>query len=109
MQSLHQLVNELNLAHAEEQRLARQQLTFHKASRHAERAQLSKRRRAFRKILRRRARSRFLTLRGAGRRTGQLPGTSLISDILMTGTGARPQDHVGGQIVGQNPASDRLS
>ena len=58
MQPLHQLVNELyreRLAHAEEQRPARQQLAFHKASRHADRAQLSKRRRAFRKILRWRA------------------------------------------------------
>ena len=58
MQSRHQLANELNrerLAHAEERRLARQQIAFHKASRHADRAQISKRRRAFRKILRRRA------------------------------------------------------
>ena len=55
MQSRHQLANELNrerLAHAEERRLARQQIAFHKASRHADRAQISKRRRAFRKILR---------------------------------------------------------
>jgi hypothetical protein len=58
MQLLHQLVNELyreRLAHAEEQRLAQQQLAFRKASRHADRAQLSKRRHAFRKIIRRRA------------------------------------------------------
>ena len=58
MRPLHQLVNELyreRLAHAEEQRPARQQLAFHKASRHADRVLLSKRRRAFRKILRRRA------------------------------------------------------
>jgi len=71
MQSLHQLVNELNLAHAEEQRLARQQLTFHKASRRAERAQLSKRRRAFRKILRRRPKP-IPDIAAATRRPGQV-------------------------------------
>ena len=58
MQSRHQLANELNrerLAYAEQQRPARQQLAYRKASRHADRAQRSKRRRAFRNVLRLRA------------------------------------------------------
>jgi hypothetical protein len=40
-----------------------------------------------------------------------LASTSVSSGVLIigTGTGAKPEDHAGGQIGGQNPASERLS
>jgi len=55
MQSLHPLASALyreRLAHAEQQRPARQNLALRRASRHADRAQQRKRRRALRKALR---------------------------------------------------------
>ena len=54
MQSLYQLVSELNrerLAHAEQQRPARQWLAARRASRHTDRAQRRARRRAARKAV----------------------------------------------------------
>ncbi len=55
MQSLYQLASELNherLAHAEQQRSARQRLAARRAARHADRTQRRMRRRAARKALR---------------------------------------------------------
>jgi hypothetical protein len=60
MHSLYQLANELHrerLAHAEQQRPARQRLAARKASRHADRIARRTRRRAARKALRLRTES----------------------------------------------------